>query len=228
MNVGLIGKGYWGSILKNKLEQVCTLHFICGSKDEYISKLDQVDWVFIATPNDTHYDIVKRCIESGVNVFCEKPLTPSYSQSKYLFKLADEYKVKLYVDDVFNYRDEVGDLHKTLNTKDEIEVKWNSKNKKNNFDLLYHDLYLLYPILKNNQNINWPNINNVNFNYEIDNNEHIVSNIDFTHKENSNDALLEMVSEVLKDNVDFKYNKIITLYCNKILDIIKQNNKYGI
>lgn len=223
MNVGLIGKGYWGSILKSKLEQICNLNFICGSSDEYISKLHQVDWVFIATPNDTHYDIVKGCIESGVNVFCEKPLTPSYSQSKHLFELADEFKVKLYVDDVFNYRDEIIDLNNIINTKDKIQVSWNSKNKKNNFDLLYHDLYLLYPILKNKQNINWPNINNVNFNYEVSNNEHIINGINFTHKQSSNDALLKMVEEVINSKANYKHNKLITLFCNKIIDDISNN-----
>ena len=158
-----------------------------------------------------------------MNVFCEKPLTPSYSQSKHLFELADEYKVKLYVDDVFNYRDEVIDLNNTINTKDKIQVSWNSKNKKNNFDLLYHDLYLLYPILKNKQNINWPNINNVNFNYEVSNNEHIINGINFTHKQSSNDALLKMVEEVINSKANYKHNKLITLFCNKIIDDINNN-----
>ena len=40
MQVGLIGKGYWGKILEQKLERVCRLQFVCGSKDDYKSKLN--------------------------------------------------------------------------------------------------------------------------------------------------------------------------------------------
>ena len=109
-------------------------------------KLDLVDWVFIATPNDTHYEIVKYCIKKGKNIFCEKPLTPTYDQSKELFKLAEKYNVKLYVNDVFNYRDETKKLK--LNSNNKIKVKWNKKSNNILFDLAYHDLYLLYPILK--------------------------------------------------------------------------------
>ena len=69
MNVGLIGKGYWGKILLSKLDKIkyINIKFVCGSKDNYKSKLDLVNWVFIATPNDTHYDIVKHCILSNKN-----------------------------------------------------------------------------------------------------------------------------------------------------------------
>ena len=55
--VGLIGLGKWGSILYKKLDSFCDVKFTCRSKDTYIDKLDDVDWVVISTPNDTHYDI---------------------------------------------------------------------------------------------------------------------------------------------------------------------------
>ena len=223
MQVGLIGKGYWGKILEQKLERVCRLQFVCGSKDDYKLKLNIVNWVFVATPNDTHYEIVKYCIKQGKNVFCEKPLTPTYKQSLELFDLAKENKVRLYVDDVFNYRDETSVLNKVINTEDEINVTWNSKNKKSNYDLLYHDLYLLYTVLKDKQEINWPKINNVTFNYESYDYKHTINDIDFTNTENSNDALMEMIISVLHDTVDYEYNKDIALFCNKVIDDISNN-----
>tara|TARA_R110002074_G_scaffold58179_5_gene142705 strand:+ start:1432 stop:2112 length:681 start_codon:yes stop_codon:yes gene_type:complete len=223
MQVGLIGKGYWGKILQQKLERVCNVVFACDSKDDYKTKLDNVDWVFVATPNNTHYQIVKYCIESGKNVFCEKPLTPTYKQSQQLFKLAKKNNVKLYVSDVFNYRDEAVLLKKVTNKYDTINVTWNSKNKKSNNDLLYHDLYLLYTILKDVNKINWPTINNVTFNYDSKDNKHIIDGIDFTHTESSNDALMEMIVCVISDTVDYKYNKEISLFCNKVIDDISNN-----
>ena len=114
-NVGLIGYGYWGKILHSKLDSISKVKFICKSKDNYINKLDLVDWVFIATPDKTHYEITKSCIENGKNVFCEKPLTLTLKKSKNLFKLAETCKVKLYVDDVFNYREETKYLHSIIN-----------------------------------------------------------------------------------------------------------------
>ena len=32
MNVGLIGKGYWGTILLSKLEKICDVKFVCTVK----------------------------------------------------------------------------------------------------------------------------------------------------------------------------------------------------
>jgi len=225
MQVGLIGKGYWGKILLPKLEKISNVKFVCGSKDDYKTKLDLVDWVFIATPNDTHYEIVKYCIKKGKNIFCEKPLTPTYDQSKELFKLAEKYNVKLYVNDVFNYRDEKKKLR--LNSNNKIKVTWNKKSNNTLYDLLYHDLYLLYPILKEKVDIKNNNkhliINNITFEYGIfDDRTHLINNINFTHSNNNNDALLEMLLCVLNDTADYKFNKKITLNTNKIIDLINK------
>ena len=222
MNVGLIGKGYWGTILLSKLEKICDVKFVCNSKDNYKSKLDLVDWVFVATPNDTHFDIVKYCIESKKNVFCEKPLTPTYKQSLELFKLAEKYNVKLYVDDVFNWRDEAIDLRPLLSPKNDIRVIWRRKGYKKR-DLLYHDLYLLYPLLKNKLTIKWPKINNITFDYSGSDKTHTIGYVDFTTTKKSNDALLEMLASVINNKVDYKHNKLLTLFCNKTIDDISNN-----
>jgi len=223
MRVGLIGKGYWGKILLSKLEKISDVKFVYGSKDDYITKLNSVDWIFIATPNDTHYNIVKNCIKKGKNVFCEKPLTPTYNQSKELFDLAKDYKTKLYVNDVFNYRDETINLYQILNKKDKINVVWEKESNNEFFDMLYHDLYLLYPLLNENITINWPNINNINFNYKGLSKLHTINQINFTHTKYSNDALLKMVTKVLYKNPNYNYNKEISLFCNKIIDKLKNS-----
>ena len=208
MRVGLIGNGYWGKILASKLKSICDISFICASKDEYISKLNSIDWVFIATPNNTHYDIVKQCIMQKKNVFCEKPLTPTYGQSKELFDLAEKYDVKLYVDDVFNYRTEQKDIK---NLTKPIEVIWNKVSDNTLYDLMYHDLYLLWPY--------WSYSNDIKFRYgNSDDRTHKINDIDFTNTENSNDALLDMVSKVLNGKPDYNYNKEISLMCNKTID----------
>ena len=210
MQVGLLGYGYWGKILLSKLEKLDDIEVMwtCTSQDEWWTNVIDLDWVFIATPNDIHYEQAKHFIEQGVNVFCEKPLTPTYEQSKELFDLAEKHDVKLYVDDVFNYRTERKDIK---NLTRPIEVVWNKISDNTLYDLMYHDLYLLWPY--------WLHSDNVKFNYgNSDDRMHKINNIDFTNTENSNDALFDMIKEVLYGSPDYKYNKEISLMCNKVID----------
>ena len=51
MKTGLIGYGYWGKIIDSKLEN-----------NILSPPFDSVDWMFIATPPNTHYDLVKEYI----------------------------------------------------------------------------------------------------------------------------------------------------------------------
>ena len=152
IKVGLIGYGTWGKILYKKLEKFCEVKFTCRSKDDYMSQLKDVDWVIVSTPNETHYEIVNNCLLFGKNVFCEKPLTLTYEESETLYQVAEIQKVKLYVDDVQNWREVQWDL---------MEENLIERKKKDNFNhsyytnkdllyrLAYHDIYYLYPHIKN-------------------------------------------------------------------------------
>ena len=80
----------------------------------------------------------------------------------------------------------------------------------------------MYPILSGKLDINWPNINNINFSYETtDEKIHFVDGVDFTHKADTNDALFDMIKFVLQDNVDYIYNKEVSLFSCKIIEEIK-------
>ena len=227
LNVGLVGYGHWGKILYSKLKKLSNVKFICRSKDTYIDKLDSVDWVFVVTPDNTHYEIVKSCILNGKNVFCEKPFTANFQDALALYGLAEIHGVKLYVDDVFNYREELKELHHSIDSEKEIKVVWNTLKSENYLNrLTWHDLYMLYPILNGKLDINWPKINNITFDYGVtDTKYHEVAGIDFTHNAGNNDALLDMVNGVLNDDsiIDWDYNKEITLNSEKILERIKRN-----
>jgi len=108
VDVGLIGRGYWGSILHKKLETLGNVRFACSGRDasDYVNLLHQVSWVFVATPNITHYEIVRRCLSQGVNLFCEKPMTANAEESRELHQLAQQRNARLYVDDVYYFRNE--------------------------------------------------------------------------------------------------------------------------
>lgn len=51
---------------------------------------DTVDFVVIATPNDSHYSIARTALENGIHVVCDKPLTTSSRDAEELARLAAE------------------------------------------------------------------------------------------------------------------------------------------
>lgn len=62
----------------------------------------EVDVVHICTPNFLHYPMAKEALESGLHVFCEKPLSLTASESKELAELAKSTGLKAAVN--HNYR----------------------------------------------------------------------------------------------------------------------------
>lgn len=57
---------------------------------DYFEMFDdkKIDAVYVATPNVTHFEIVKYAIDYGYHVFCEKPFMVNDKQAKYIFELA--------------------------------------------------------------------------------------------------------------------------------------------
>ena len=49
---------------------------------------DRVDVVTVATPNATHYPIAKACLEAGLHVLCEKPMTMAVKEATTLREIA--------------------------------------------------------------------------------------------------------------------------------------------
>ena len=66
-----------------------------GSVTELIQKesalpADQrIDFVSVATPNHTHFEIAKAVAEAGFNVICDKPMTFDFSQAEDLVKTVE-------------------------------------------------------------------------------------------------------------------------------------------
>lgn len=66
-----------------------------GSWRELIERESQlpadqrVDFISIATPNHTHFEIAKAAVEAGFNVLCDKPLTFNLAQAEELAEAVD-------------------------------------------------------------------------------------------------------------------------------------------
>ena len=230
-NVGLIGYGKWGKILHSKLKKICNVKFICRSKDNYFSKLDEVDWVVVATPNHTHYDIVKKCINAGKNVFCEKPLTFTYEESEELFKMSESNNVKLYVDDIQNYRKYDFEISK-YNLVERKKIG-GGDTKDILYRLAYHDIYVLYNYIRNlevkdvilidcedklNFKVEFNDIV-IEFLYDL-NSKEIKHNINGCVLTGEDDILTKMLSRVFSETINFNHNKNISLFTNKFIDLL--------
>src|SRR5690348_6078103 len=60
---------------------------------------EQPDLVDIATPPNTHYELIIRALESGASVLCEKPLCTSLSELDHILRV--EQKTGKYCSSIF-------------------------------------------------------------------------------------------------------------------------------
>jgi predicted dehydrogenase len=66
-------------------------------------KNQNIDVVAIATPVFTHYQLAKKVLEEGKNVFVEKPFTYTSAEGEELVELAEKKNLKIMVDHTFLY-----------------------------------------------------------------------------------------------------------------------------
>jgi len=117
MKIGTIGSG---SIVHSLLDGICATEGICceavysrsrekgeslaekyGVKKVYTDLQDlmndgQVDFIYIASPNNLHYEQARMALEHGKNVICEKPFTSTFEASRELVDLAKAKRLFLF------------------------------------------------------------------------------------------------------------------------------------
>jgi len=94
IKTALIGCGYWGSKLLKylKADQRFKVCFVCNSKTKMSQVWDQVEAAVVATPINSHYQIVKQALLKKKHVLAEKPLALKTKQCLELKKLAERQK----------------------------------------------------------------------------------------------------------------------------------------
>lgn len=115
LRVGVIGVGHLGrhhariyhelehvdliavSDLSDTEAQTIAKQFNCRAERDYRSFLPDVDLVSIAVPTTSHYQVAADCIESGVHVLIEKPITATIEQGSRLIENAKNKGVVLMV-----------------------------------------------------------------------------------------------------------------------------------
>jgi predicted dehydrogenase len=174
MKVGIIGLGYWGPNLMRSVLSLGGVEVVGCEKDgdrlKEVQKMfpnaiyikdykkllddDEIKAVLISTPVNTHYSIAKDFIESGKDVFVEKPLTESSPKAEELIGLAAENNCVLMVGHIFEYNDavikindiikndEIGELQYITSTR--VNLGIHRKDVNVLWDLAPHDLSIIF------------------------------------------------------------------------------------
>lgn len=127
IKVGVIGCGYWGPNLVRNLMEMPTSRVaaVADLSEERLAQLQKtypqiqvtrdyrdlltmgLDAVVVATPPASHYAISRDCLEAGLHVLVEKPITLSSADAEALVTLAEARKLTLMVGHTFEYNEAV-------------------------------------------------------------------------------------------------------------------------
>ncbi len=136
IKVGIIGFGYWGPNLTRNFHDIpiSNLTVIADMKEDKLARARSLypevtlvqdyrelfkmglDAVVISTPPATHYGIAKDCLEHGLHVLVEKPLTLNSQQACELIDLAHARDLILMVGHTFEYNSAVIALKEYINS----------------------------------------------------------------------------------------------------------------
>ncbi len=131
--LAVIGCGYWGKNLVRVFSELGALRCVCdtnpqryealkfaGPRPPFTDDLQQVlddaalPAVAIATPAATHYELVRRALEAGKDVFVEKPLALNSRQGQELVALAESRGAVLMVGHILLYHPAVVKLRQLI------------------------------------------------------------------------------------------------------------------
>jgi len=178
VRIGAIGCGYWGpNLIRNcveipsisleaiadldreRLEHIQTRYpGVPFATTEYERLFDAgLDGVIISTPPETHFEIARNCLEQGLHVLVEKPLTTTSAEARELISIAEKNDRILMVGHTFEFNPavralktmldetELGDIHYI----DAVRVGLGLFHPRLNviWDLAPHDISILIHLL---------------------------------------------------------------------------------
>jgi len=145
IGLAVVGAGYWGPNLVRtalatsgmQLQWLCDLDTaraqavlgpsttvrVTASYDTVLAD-PAVTAVAIATPADTHFDLVRAALEAGKHVLVEKPLTSSVAEGKKLTALARQSQRVLMCDHTYCYTPVVQRIRELIGTGEIGEVQF--------------------------------------------------------------------------------------------------------
>jgi UDP-2-acetamido-3-amino-2,3-dideoxy-glucuronate N-acetyltransferase len=149
-NVAVIGSGYWGKNLVRNFGSLGALSVICDSQAETLRTLgeqypqsrtmtsyaevlrdDSIQAVAIATPAETHGNLVQEALLAGKDVFVEKPLCLSVDEGRALIDLARERGRILMVGHLLWYHPAILKLKELIDTGELGRIQYIYSNRLN-------------------------------------------------------------------------------------------------
>ena len=172
LKCAVIGVGYLGRFHAQKYRLLPNAHLIavCDSNQsicdavadelkvaacyDYTQLFGKVDAISIAASTTQHYTIAKHCIENGIHVLIEKPITETIEQADELLALAKQHRVKLQVGHLERFNSVRLAIEPYLDNPYFIESQrvapFNTRGSDVNviLDLMIHDIDLIQNIVK--------------------------------------------------------------------------------
>ncbi len=107
--IAVIGNGYWGKNLVRNFHALGVLKCVCDSRSEALQEAHdqfgvdtcsslkeliddpEIQGVAIAAPAAQHYQLAKKCLLAGKDVYVEKPLSLRVDEGRELVEIAEEF-----------------------------------------------------------------------------------------------------------------------------------------
>jgi UDP-2-acetamido-3-amino-2,3-dideoxy-glucuronate N-acetyltransferase len=130
--VAVVGCGYWGKNLVRNFHALGSLRCVCDVREETLRQAERVygvrtsqnvqelledaklDAVAIAAPAIEHFELARKFLLAGKDVFVEKPLSLRVSEGRKLVELARERKRILMVGHILEYHPVVLELKRLI------------------------------------------------------------------------------------------------------------------
>lgn len=125
----------------------------CRAVADYRELLGEVDAVSIATPTPLHHPIVRDCLEHGIHVLVEKPVTETLEEARNLVEIAASSGCVLQVGHLERFNAAILALEGTLGTPRFIESHRLAPFKERGtdvnvvLDLMIHDIDLIQSLV---------------------------------------------------------------------------------
>ena len=170
--VAVIGYGMWGKNIVRNFYNLNVLHTVCDLDAETRAKIQElypdinvisdmneiinnpeITCVTVVTPSHTHYNIVKKLLEAGKNVYVEKPISTVAQEAKELMELANEKDLVLMVGHLLLYHPAVNRLKMMVDAgelgdivyaqSDRLNINYFKNDRSVMWDLAPHDVSMV-------------------------------------------------------------------------------------
>jgi len=102
---------------------------------EDLINCQEVHAIYIATLNNTHLEIIKKCAENKKDILCEKPVALNYDEAKIAYNYINKYNINFYEAIAYRVHPQTNEIKKIINQNEigdiiSIESNFGFKVKK--------------------------------------------------------------------------------------------------